>query len=139
MIVKVPSWPLQIVVAFLSAAMSSAQAGDPAIERIRSEWKERQDRVRSFIVEWEEQRTVPARMGGVGKGGYVPLQDTVYSIRHRMVGSGNRLRLDRNGLQYDSTANDFIEKKFVRVFDGRERRELFQQVTNPDNPGGFLN
>lgn len=119
---------------------SHAAADAPLIERIRNAWQEREKAAQTFIVEWDEQRTIPKGMAGMGKQrARLPLEDTVYTIRHRMVGSGNRLRLERSGPQFDMTRKEIIEKQFVRVFDGRERRELFFGEYKKDHPGGFLN
>lgn len=117
-----------------------AAANDMLIERIRGAWREREKVASTFIVEWNEQRTIPKGKAGLGKDRKrLPLEDSVYTIRHRMVGAGNRLRLDRSGPEYNMGTKEIIEKQFVRVFDGRERRELFFGEYKKDHPGGFIN
>lgn len=129
-----------LVVVALCLVASDAAADASLIDRIRSAWQEREKAARTFVVEWDEQVAIPKGMAGKDKQGKgLPPQDAVYTIRHRMVGSGNRLRLDRSGQRYDVSKREIIDKQFVRVFDGRERRELFFGEYKKDHPGGFLN
>lgn len=129
-----------IVLVMCLRFVPDAAADTPLIERIRRAWQKREDAVRTYVVEWDEQRTIPKGKAGIdNQGNRLPVEDSVYTIRHRMAGSGNRLRLDRSGPQYDMTTKQVIEKQFVRVFDGQERRELFFGEYKKDHPDGFIN
>lgn len=121
-----------VLAMFMVTPGSAADA--PLIDQLRTAWQKQQAGVHSFVVEWDEQRTIPKGMaGGTDKQGVrLPLEDTTNTIRYRMVGSRNRVRLERSGIDFDSDLGAFIDKQFVRTFDTDERREIFRD----DRQGG---
>lgn len=134
MYLRMQSTSFELVVVALCMVTSDAAADAPLIDRIRSAWQEREKAARTFVVEWDEQRTIPKGMSGGtdDQGVRLPVEDTTNTIRHRMVGSGNRIRFERRGIDFDTDLRTFIDKQFVRTFDTDERREIFLD----DRPGG---
>jgi len=123
------------------ARAGEAQTADEAyLDRVRVAWEAREQRVRSFVVEWVEQRTIPKGMDGRDPAGRpLPPKDTTFPIKHRMSCEGRRVRLTRSGVEFDISHMKYGQKDFIRVFDGHERRELFKSEFNVQHPGGFLN
>jgi hypothetical protein len=109
-------------------------AEHPLISEIRAAWEERQERYQSFEVEWEERRTTPA--GGHYRG--YPPEEVTHSLRYRLAGDGERLRLTRSGLEYDIDLRRFAEKNYTFVFDGSESRTLWTSEKLRRHPPGFI-
>lgn len=125
----------------LCARVCEAQDTDEAfLEQVRAAWEAREERVRSFVVDWVEQRTIPKGQDGIDRDGKpLPTKDTTFPIMHRMSCEGRRVRLTRSGVRFDIDHEKYVHKDYICVFDGDERRELFESEFNRKHPGGFLN
>lgn len=102
-----------------------ASANDELIARITAALEARQERAKSYLVEWSElQSRTPDREGEI-------VSDR--TVRYRISGHGEKLRQTRSGLH----APQYTHPEFIRVFDGAVRRELF--FGGSMRPGGFVN
>lgn len=122
--------------------LSAQDDGDEAfLEEVRAAWQERQDRFQSFIVEWDELRTMPKETGHRDREGRPPTEDTMHTIQYRMAGEGSRLRLTRRGLVWDMDELAYMPETLVQVFDGQDRRQQFiKEYTRPHvQTTGWLN
>jgi hypothetical protein len=62
----------------------------------------------------------------------------MHIVKYALSGDGDKLRLTRKGIRYDPYPKDFIQTDIVRVFNGRENRQLNRGAITEGRPDGRI-
>lgn len=107
-----------------------ASADDRFIEQIRAAWQARQDRLRSFEIEWD----------GIALD--LSAKPPVERVTHyRLACDGTKARLERHGPapHVSGPGGVFVERDHSVVYNGVDRRMMFNGPDHGNHPAGFLN
>jgi hypothetical protein len=125
-------------VALLSFTLKTASAAD-SVDELRAAWKLRTSRIKQFEANWTETIvTFTTDHASDDPTAADNPSDLVHKVRCHLASVGRKSRIDWTGPSFSLETGSFLEKSFVRIYDGRERKEVFRSTAFGGRPAGFL-
>jgi len=130
---RAPAITLALVswLATLAAPTLGLAQSDPVIQKIVKTWKDREDRIRSFRIEWKEKVLWVA--GSVAKPApgagdlLFPKEDVIQDYQRSLLVEGARVRYEIDGVEASNCSDivGFLKCRTKSAFDGKNSKSFW--------------